>query len=178
MELVPLGPEFGVEVRGIGLIDVASSDAAYRSIRAVLEEHSVLLFREQEVTDDVQAAFSRAFGPLERVKIGSVGAGTFYSRLHNIAADGTPVPDTHQQALTARANQLWHTDSSFKVTPALASVLSARMESPAYPTAVRVASDWSSFVMALAIGGVAMAVGAAIYYFMVGAPITDADLLA
>jgi len=31
--------------------------------------------------------------------------------------------------------------------------------------------------MALAIGGIVMAVGAAIYYFMVGAPITDADLL-
>src|ERR1700674_2131682 len=99
MELVPLGPEFGVEVRGIGLIDAAISDSVYRSIRAALEEHSVLLFREQEITDDVQAAFSRAFGPLERVKIGSVGAGTFYSRLHNIAADGTPVPETHQQAL-------------------------------------------------------------------------------
>src|ERR1700683_1383397 len=127
MELVPLGPEFGVEVRGISLIDVASSDTAYRVIRAALEQHSVLLFREQEVTDDVQAAFSRAFGPLERVKIGSVGAGTFYSRLHNIAADGTLVPETHQQALTARANQLWHTDSSFKATPALASVLSARI---------------------------------------------------
>jgi alpha-ketoglutarate-dependent 2,4-dichlorophenoxyacetate dioxygenase len=85
MELVPLGPEFGVEVRGTGLIDAAISDSVYRSIRAALEEHSVLLFREQEITDDVQEAFSRAFGPLERVKIGSVGAGTFYSRLHNIA---------------------------------------------------------------------------------------------
>src|ERR1700733_9554769 len=127
MELVPLGHEFGVEVRGIGLIDVAGSDTIYCAIRAALEEHSVLLFREQDVTDDVQAAFSRAFGPLERVKIGYVGAGTFYSRLHNIAADGTLVPETHQQALTARANQLWHTDSSFKTTPALASVLSARI---------------------------------------------------
>jgi alpha-ketoglutarate-dependent 2,4-dichlorophenoxyacetate dioxygenase len=127
MELIALGPDFGAEVRGIDLIDVASSDAAHRAIRAALEEHSVLLFRRQEVTDDVQAAFSRAFGPLERVKIGSVGAGTFYSRLHNIAADGTLVPETHQQALTARANQLWHTDSSFKTTPALASVLSARI---------------------------------------------------
>jgi alpha-ketoglutarate-dependent 2,4-dichlorophenoxyacetate dioxygenase len=125
MELIALGPDFGVEVRGIDLIDVAGSDAAHRATRGALEEHSVLLFRAQEVTDDVQAAFSRAFGPLERVKIGSVGAGTFYSRLHNIAADGALVPETHQQALTARANQLWHTDSSFKTTPALASVLSA-----------------------------------------------------
>jgi alpha-ketoglutarate-dependent 2,4-dichlorophenoxyacetate dioxygenase len=46
MELVPLGPEFGVEVRGVGLIDVAGSDTVYRSIRAALEEHSVLSFRE------------------------------------------------------------------------------------------------------------------------------------
>src|SRR5580692_3131922 len=127
MELVPLGPDFGVEVRGIGLIDVASSDEAYRAARAALDEHSILLFRGQSVTDDVQAAFSRAFGPLERVKIGSVGMGTFYSRLHNQAPDGSLVPPTHRQALTARANQLWHTDSSFKQTPALASVLSARI---------------------------------------------------
>ncbi len=35
-----------------------------------------------------------------------------------------------------------------------------------------------SFVLALAIGGIVMAVGAAIYYFMIGAPITDADLSA
>ena len=127
MELVPLGPGFGVEMRGIALIDVAASDEAYQAVRAAFEEHSLLLFREQQISDDVQAAFSRAFGPLERVEVGSEGAGSFYSRLHNIAADGSLVPETHRQALTARANQLWHTDSSFKKTPALASVLSARV---------------------------------------------------
>lgn len=127
MDLVPIGPGFCAEVRGISLIDVASGDRAYRVTRAALEEHSVLLFREQQISDDVQAAFSRAFGPLERVKVGSAGVGTFYSRLHNTSIDGTLVAPTHQQALTARANQLWHTDSSFKATPALASVLSARV---------------------------------------------------
>ncbi len=127
MELVPLGPDFGAEVRGVSLVDVAASDGAYESVRAAFDEHSVLLFRDQQISDDVQAAFSRAFGPLERVKIGSEGAGTFYSRLHNTSPDGTLVPETHSQALTARANQLWHTDSSFKKTPALASVLSARV---------------------------------------------------
>ena len=129
MELVSIGPDFAAEVRGISLIDVASSDSVYRATRAALEEHSVLLFREQDVTDDVQAVFSRAFGPLERVKVGSVGAGTFYSRLHNLTSDGDPVASTHRHAMTARANQLWHTDSSFKSTPALASVLSARVVS-------------------------------------------------
>jgi alpha-ketoglutarate-dependent 2,4-dichlorophenoxyacetate dioxygenase len=126
MELTPLGPGFGAEVKGANLIDVASSDSAYRRVRAAFEEHSLLLFRDQQVSDDVQAAFSRAFGPLELVKTGSVGVGTFYSRLNNLAPDGSVVPDTHRQTLVARANQLWHTDSSFKKTPALASVLSAR----------------------------------------------------
>ena len=35
--------------------------------------------------------------------------------------------EADRQALVNRANQLWHTDSSFKATPALASVLSARI---------------------------------------------------
>jgi alpha-ketoglutarate-dependent 2,4-dichlorophenoxyacetate dioxygenase len=47
--------------------------------------------------------------------------------LHNFSTDGGIVPETHRKALTARANQLWHTDSSFKQTPALASILSARI---------------------------------------------------
>ncbi len=126
MEVLPLGPGFGADIRGVGLIDVASNAAAYREVRAAFEEHSVLLFRDQTVTDDVQAAYSRAFGPLEIVKIGSVGTGTFYSRLNNLKDDGTVAPPEHRQVLRARANQLWHTDSSFKQTPALASVLSAR----------------------------------------------------
>jgi alpha-ketoglutarate-dependent 2,4-dichlorophenoxyacetate dioxygenase len=127
MQFVPLARHFGAEVRGVSLSDVAASDVAYRAVREAFEEHSLLLFRDQEIADDVQAAFSRAFGPLERVKIGSEGVGTFYNRLHNLAPDGSLVPETHRQALTARANQLWHTDSSFKATPALASVLSARV---------------------------------------------------
>jgi alpha-ketoglutarate-dependent 2,4-dichlorophenoxyacetate dioxygenase len=98
-----------------------------KRVRAAFEEHSLLVFRDQDVPDDVQAAFSRAFGPLERVKIGSEGAGTFYNRLNNLSWDGGLVPETHRQALIARPNQLWHTDSSFKPTPALASVLSARI---------------------------------------------------
>jgi alpha-ketoglutarate-dependent 2,4-dichlorophenoxyacetate dioxygenase len=127
MELVPLGPGFAVEVRGATVLDVASSAEAYQAVRAAFEAHSVLLFRDQTVTDDIQCAYSRAFGPLELTKVSSVGSGTFYARLTNIGPDGALVPPTHRQALTARANQLWHTDSSFKATPALASVLSARV---------------------------------------------------
>src|SRR5436190_23712301 len=119
MELVPLGPGFGVEVRGLGLLDVATDAEAYRAVRAAFEAHSLLVFRDQPIADDVQVAYSRAFGPLELSKAASLGAGGFYSRLSNIGENGEIVPPDHRQVLVAKANALWHTDSSFKKTPAL-----------------------------------------------------------
>src|SRR5260370_39333863 len=65
MEIVPLGPGFAAELRGATLAEIAADDAAYDEARAALEEHSVLVFRGQHVTDEVQLAFSRRFGPLE-----------------------------------------------------------------------------------------------------------------
>jgi len=126
MELVPLGPGFGVEVRGVSLLDVASDGEAYEAVRGAFEEHSLLLFRDQDIADDVQAAYSRAFGPLELTKVSSLGQNTFYSRLTN-NMKGKIVPPDDRQILVAKANALWHTDSSFKKTPALASVLTARV---------------------------------------------------
>jgi alpha-ketoglutarate-dependent 2,4-dichlorophenoxyacetate dioxygenase len=127
MEAVPLGPGFAAELRGIDLIDVVSCDAAYCAVREAFEEHTVLVFRDQNVSDDVQIGFSRAFGPLERTKVGLLSAGSLDIRMTNIGPDGRPAPANHREALINRANQLWHTDSSFKTTPALASVLSARI---------------------------------------------------
>jgi len=62
--------------------------------------------------------------------VASRGEGTPFSILTNIDPDGSLVPPDHKEALRARANQLWHTDSCFKDPPALASVLSARVISP------------------------------------------------
>jgi alpha-ketoglutarate-dependent 2,4-dichlorophenoxyacetate dioxygenase len=126
MEIVPLGPGFAAELRGVQIADVAGAPNLYRAVRAAFEEHSVLVFRGQRYTDQDQVAFSACFGPLERTKVASLGEGTHYSIITNIAADGTLVSSSHRQAQSNRANQLWHTDSTFKAIPALASVLSAR----------------------------------------------------
>jgi alpha-ketoglutarate-dependent 2,4-dichlorophenoxyacetate dioxygenase len=116
---------------GVGLVDVVKSDEAYRFVRAAFEDHSVLLFRGQPVTDELQVAYSKRFGPLEIAKVASLGEGTPFSILTNIdRATDTLVPPDHKEALRARANQLWHTDSSFKESPALASVLTARVIPP------------------------------------------------
>ncbi|TMJ34595.1 MAG: TauD/TfdA family dioxygenase [Alphaproteobacteria bacterium] len=127
MDIFPLGPGFAAELRGITLADVAADEAAYAAARAAFEEHSVLVFRGQEVTDEAQLAFSRRFGPLEITKVGSLGTGTNLVILSTIGEDGNVVPADHRLALRNKANQLWHTDSTFKRVPALASVLSARV---------------------------------------------------
>jgi alpha-ketoglutarate-dependent 2,4-dichlorophenoxyacetate dioxygenase len=127
MDIVPLGPSFAAELRGATLADVAADDALYRAVRAAFEQHSVLVFRSQAVTDDVQIAFSRCFGPLEITPPPTPGAGTHLVILTTIDNDGKVVPADHRIALRNKANQLWHTDSTFKSTPALASVLSARI---------------------------------------------------
>jgi alpha-ketoglutarate-dependent 2,4-dichlorophenoxyacetate dioxygenase len=127
MEIVPLGPGFAAELRGVMLAEIAADDASYKKTRAALEEHSVLVFRGQDVTDEVQLAFSRRFGPLEVTKVGSLGTGTNLVILSTIDENGKVVPADHRLALRNKANQLWHTDSTFKRVPALASVLSARV---------------------------------------------------
>ena len=127
MQIVPVGPGFAAEVRGVTLADVASNDGVYAQVRAAFEEHSVLVFRGQEVTDEGQLAFSRRFGPPEVTKVGSLGTGTHFITLTTIGPDGKVVPPDHRYAMRNKANQLWHTDSSFKSVPALTSILSARI---------------------------------------------------
>src|SRR5436309_7763642 len=127
MELLSLGPRFAGELRGVTVADVAADDSAYKEVRAAFEEHSVLVFRGQDVTDEAQLAFSRRFGPLEVTKVGSLGVGTNLVILSTIDENGKVVPADHRLALRNKANQLWHTDSTFKSVPALASVLSARI---------------------------------------------------
>jgi alpha-ketoglutarate-dependent 2,4-dichlorophenoxyacetate dioxygenase len=127
MDIVPLGPGFAAELRGVTLADIAADDAVYAAARAAFEQHSVLVFRDHQVTDEGQLAFSRCFGPPEVTKVGSLGTGSHFVILSTIGPDGKVVPPDHRLAMRNKANQLWHTDSSFKRVPALTSVLSARV---------------------------------------------------
>lgn len=127
MDIVPVGPGFAAELRGVTIHEVAAADAVYAAVRAAFEEHSVLVFRDQDITDEAQLAFTRRFGPLEVTKAGSVGAGSNLVVLKTLNEEGKVVPEDHRLALENKANQLWHTDSSFKRVPALASVLSSRI---------------------------------------------------
>jgi alpha-ketoglutarate-dependent 2,4-dichlorophenoxyacetate dioxygenase len=127
MKIIPLGPGFAAELRDITLAEITTDNDAYREARAAFEQYSVLVFRDQEVSDESQVAFSSRFGPLEVTHVASQGAGTNLVILSTIGMDAKVVPADHRLALRNRANQLWHSDSTFKSVPALASVLSARI---------------------------------------------------
>ncbi|MDG2283937.1 MAG: TauD/TfdA family dioxygenase, partial [Alphaproteobacteria bacterium] len=108
----------GVDLRG----DVSDDD--FREVRNAFDEHSILVFRDQNITDDQQVAFSEKFGPLElTVSSNPAGAGTVVTILSNVDEDGAVIPPEDRRMVFNTGNQMWHTDSSFKAVPATGSLL-------------------------------------------------------
>src|SRR6188474_528149 len=126
-----LHPLFGVEIHDLDVKQV--DDATFPALVDAFNDHSVLLFRGQSLTDDEQIAFSRRFGPLE-VTIRSINsqARTLpeIANLANVDAEDRLIPAGDQRNLFNAGNQMWHSDSSFKRVPALASLLAAREVPP------------------------------------------------
>ena len=125
IEITPLTPVFGARITGFDA-RVALDEATIVAIDRAIDDYSVLHLPGQPVTDDEQVAFTERFGPLEGTLPGAVGAGSKVARMSNYLPDGTMKDPNGQKALFTRANNFWHTDSSFNPIPARASMLSAR----------------------------------------------------
>ena len=125
IEITPLTPVFGARITGFDARD-ALDEATIVAIDRAIDDYSVLHLPGQPVTDDEQVAFTERFGPLEGTLPGAVGAGSKVARMSNYLPDGTMKDPNGQKALFTRANNFWHTDSSFNPIPARASMLSAR----------------------------------------------------
>jgi alpha-ketoglutarate-dependent 2,4-dichlorophenoxyacetate dioxygenase len=122
---------FGVEILGVDVREVDHATAG--DIAAALDEYSVLLFRGQSLTDAEQVAFSRRFGPLEttiRTVASQARDLPEISNLANVDAGDHLIPAGDRRNLFNAGNQMWHSDSSFKRVPAMASLLSAREVPP------------------------------------------------
>ena len=134
LTITPLHPALAARVDGVDLARPVD-DATFRRIFDAFQEYSVLAFSGQRLTDEEQMAFSTRFGPLE-VTISSIGQ---ERRLHENLVDLSNVDPDHDEKLMGwndrrmvyqSGNQLWHTDSSFKPVPAMASLLSGREVPP------------------------------------------------
>jgi alpha-ketoglutarate-dependent 2,4-dichlorophenoxyacetate dioxygenase len=132
--IVPVHSCVGARVEGVDLARPLD-EASFSRIFEAFQEYSVLVFPDQRLTDEQQMAFSRRFGPLEAT-IKSIGQ---ERRLHENLVDlsnldpqddGKLMGWTDRRMLYQSGNQLWHTDSSFKPVPAMASLLSGREVPP------------------------------------------------
>jgi alpha-ketoglutarate-dependent 2,4-dichlorophenoxyacetate dioxygenase len=85
----------------------------------------VLVFREQMLDDEQQIAFSRLFGPLE-TQIGKIRKdrkdrkqrlGKELADISNLDENNNIRAASDRWRMMLLANELWHTDSSFKRVP-------------------------------------------------------------
>jgi taurine dioxygenase len=92
-------------VHGASLEDVASSDAVYQRVRALLVEHEVLFFRDQPQDPQVFAAFAKSFGEvLGHPAYTTVDAAPDVQILESTAANPSKI-------------EVWHSDMTFMQTP-------------------------------------------------------------
>jgi alpha-ketoglutarate-dependent 2,4-dichlorophenoxyacetate dioxygenase len=128
IELTPLHPTLGAELRGVDLTRPVMPDV-FAEIDTAFNRHGILVFPDQPVTDEQQLAFGRLFGPLE-VNPNYAGAKMRLrpdiADISNLDAEGRVLARDDRRNLFNIGNRLWHTDSSFKRIPAKCSLLSAR----------------------------------------------------
>src|ERR1700736_2197702 len=129
----PLHPVFAGEVSGIdcrkplsaGEIDV---------VEAGMNEYAVLIFRDQNLTDEEQIAFTRHFGELENYNTPGHVRKREDQRLSpgiadfsNLDKHGNIMSDEDRVWFFKLGDRLWHSDSSFRPVPAKYSLLSGRV---------------------------------------------------
>ena len=121
-----LGTTLGVEILGFNLKKNIDKNIIGQ-VSDLLSQFSVVVIRDQNITNEQHINFSEYFGDLEVTKAGTNGAGSKLIILQNFDEDGNIVPPTDRQRLNNLANQEWHSDSSFKKIPSKLSILSAKM---------------------------------------------------
>ncbi len=130
LTITPITPVFGARISGID-INRPLDEATFAEIRAAFDEHLVLVFSDQAMTDEQQIEFSEWFGPLEGTRGVNPGSGTPFARQSNLdIKSGEVIPADDRRMFYQKANMFWHADSTFKAVPSLCSVLTARIVPP------------------------------------------------
>jgi len=122
MHVRPTDAALGAIVEGV---DVRALDpAAFAAIHRAWLDHQVLLFREQELTDEDLVAFSRRFGDLDEAPVQETGQRFVEGHpeiyvVSNVVQDGVPIGSL------GSGEAVWHTDMSYLPDPPKASALHA-----------------------------------------------------
>ena len=126
-----VGPGFVGRVAGVDVRQELSGDVV-AAIERGMDRYAVLVFPLQEISDAQQVAFTERFGALEATAGGNVtkpGQGRLGPQMadvSNLDKDGKPLARDDRRRMFNLGNQIWHSDSSFRATPAKYSLLSGR----------------------------------------------------
>jgi alpha-ketoglutarate-dependent 2,4-dichlorophenoxyacetate dioxygenase len=118
-------------VDGIDLREPIGSNTA-SEIAAGMDKFAVLIFHDQHIDDQQQLAFSRHFGPLEQANADirrpeDRRLASEIADISNLGRNNEVLAREDRRRLFGLGNMLWHSDSSFKATPAKYSLLHARI---------------------------------------------------
>ncbi|NOJ46836.1 TauD/TfdA dioxygenase family protein [Bradyrhizobium archetypum] len=123
------------EVSGLDLRKSLTKQEAIE-VEAAMDKYAVLIFHDQDITDEQQLAFALNFGKREDARGGNIvkpqdsRLSTGLNDVSNLGKDGKPLPRDSRAHLFNLGNCLWHSDSSFRPIPAKFSLLSARVVNP------------------------------------------------
>jgi alpha-ketoglutarate-dependent 2,4-dichlorophenoxyacetate dioxygenase len=128
-----LHPVFVGEVTGIDCRRPLSREEV-AAVEAGMDEYGVLVFRDQQITDEEQIVFTRHFGELESYntpghirKRQDSRLGPGMADFSNLDKDGNIMSDEDRVWFFKLGDRLWHSDSSFRPIPAKYSLLSGRV---------------------------------------------------
>lgn len=125
----------GAEVTGVALRDLTDPETLAR-LRAGMDEHAVLVFRDQALDSEQQLAFAQRFdGTLHsKTSVAVLGKNRFGNEaltdISNVGADGEILSADNRLRMSTISNRLWHTDASFQDPPGRYSMLSAHVVPP------------------------------------------------
>jgi alpha-ketoglutarate-dependent 2,4-dichlorophenoxyacetate dioxygenase len=124
-------PFFAGEVSGIDLREKATPEQV-ASIVGGMNKFAVLVFHDQQINDVQQLAFSRNFGALEIAnsdvrRDADRRLAPEVADISNLGHGNAIMSREDRRRLFGLGNMLWHSDSSFKPTPAKYSLLHARV---------------------------------------------------
>jgi len=125
-----VGPCFAAEVEGVDISRPLTKEEV-AAIHAGMDKYAVLVFREQKIDDAQQLAFTRSLGEIEHAIGTSLRAPdeyrlpTTFADVSNLDKDNKIFARDDRRRLFGLGNRLWHSDSSFKSTPAKYSLLHA-----------------------------------------------------
>jgi len=135
ISVYPVTEDFAAE---IGDLDLARplDPADLAAVKAAFATYAVLIFPDQQLTQEQHLAFAALFGPLEMTiavhrKDAPLRVRKEFADVSNLNHKDKVWGKDSRTRQFQLANRLWHTDSSFKRLPALASLLYARAIAPA-----------------------------------------------